>query len=64
MGIGIYLRESLQSPRWQIPKVAQPQVPPLKNQKRTMCISVCAHTQRDQRTEEKQKECGDGGMVM
>ena len=25
VGIGIYLRVSLQSPRWQIPKVAQPQ---------------------------------------
>jgi len=45
VGIGIYLRESLQSPRWQIPKVAQPQVPPSKKSETYYVrFCVCPHT--------------------
>jgi len=49
-----------------IPKVAQPQVPPSKkNQKCTMCVSVCVLTQQDWETEEKGRESGgDSGMVV
>jgi len=37
----------LQSPRWLLPQVAQPQVPPFQNRKRAKSVSVCALTQRD-----------------
>ena len=46
MGKAIYLWKWLQSPRWLIPKVAQPQIPPSKSQKRAKLVSVCALTQQ------------------
>ena len=47
VGKATYLWMWLQSPRWLIPKVAQPQIPPSKSQKRAKLISVCALTQQD-----------------
>ena len=46
VGKATYLWMWLQSPRWLIPKVAQPQIPPSKSQKRAKLVSVCALTQQ------------------
>jgi hypothetical protein len=55
----IYLRERLQSPGWQIPKVAQPQVP-LSKKSETYYVHfcVCPHTTGPE-TEKRQKGSGD-----
>jgi hypothetical protein len=65
VGMAIYLRESLQSPKWLILKVAQPQVPPSKKSETYYVrFCVCPHTTR-LGTEEKRRESGgDSGMVV
>ena len=47
MRISIYLRESLKSPKWLIPEVAQPQVPPSKK--------LCALTQQNRRSKRNER---------
>jgi len=55
MGITIYLRESLQSPKWLIPKVAQSQLPPSKKSEMYYVhFCVCPHTTR-LKTEENRR---------
>jgi hypothetical protein len=55
----IYLREQLQSPRWLMLKVAQPQVPPLKKSETYYVrFCVCPHTTGPE-AEKRQKESGD-----
>ena len=45
VGIPIYLRESLKGPKWLIPEVAQPQVPPSeKTETHYVRFCVCPHT--------------------
>ena len=47
VGITLYLRESLKGPKWLIPKVAQPQVPPSKKSETYYVrFCVCPHTKR------------------
>jgi hypothetical protein len=56
----IYLWMWLQSPRWLIPKVAQPQIPPSKSQKWVKLVSVCALTQQVWEAGGKKRVgCGD-----
>ena len=59
VGILISLRESLKSPKWLIPKVAQPQVPPSKKSEMYYVrFCVCPHTTGPE-TEKRQKGSGD-----
>ena len=53
----------LLGPRWLIPKVAQPQIPPSKSQKRVKLISVCALTQQDKK-QDRIKESGGVASVV
>ena len=55
VGMAIYLWESLQSPKWLILKVAQPQVPPSKKSETYYVrFCVCVLTQQD--WEQKRRE--------
>jgi hypothetical protein len=55
MGTTIYLWESLKSPRWLIPKVAQPQVPPSKKIRNVLCAFLCVPTHKETRDRGEQK---------
>jgi len=63
VGMAVYLRESLQSPKWLIPKVAQPQVPPSKKSE-TYYVRFCVSSHNETGNRREKKESGDKGMVM
>jgi hypothetical protein len=49
LGIPIYLRESLKSPKWLIPEVAQPQVTPSKKIRNVLCAFLCVPSHKNQK---------------
>jgi hypothetical protein len=54
VGISIYLRESLKSPKWLIPEVAQPQVP-FKKIRNILCAFLCVPSHKANQKQEKNK---------
>jgi hypothetical protein len=64
MGISIYLWKWLLGPRWLIPKVAQPQVPPFENRKRPNafpCVPSHSKTRKRERSKSVGKELNESG---
>jgi len=55
VGIPIYLRESLKGPKWLMPEVAQPQVPPSKKLRNILCAFLCVPSHKKIQKQKKNK---------
>jgi hypothetical protein len=62
VGISIYLRESLKGPKWLIPEVPQPQVPPSKKSE-TYYVRFCVCPHKENQKTRWGKKSGVVGIA-